>query len=219
MGTTIHTAIERRINGKWELVTDKLFVDAGDSKTATAKPITGENSYLFDILLGKEDVLVKGIDTQKGYPNDLSPELKNTIGRYKDKQDFPTLSGCFGGSWIGLDELLRIDWTASVENTTVVSLEDYRRHRNDRKYESLNGDLKDRILISDYTADLICNHLLYPVKGKKFAVAIKDRSKWTVADRTGNIVSEVLPTMASLVPEDGLNSDVRLVFDFNEQGE
>lgn len=238
MGTDIHMACEVRRNGRWELVKDKVFKNHWydpDSNYEWAKeqytyiPYDSRNYNLFAMLADvrnghgfagfKTGERFNPISEPKGYPKDMCDELKSDLDEYSDAAYYSraTLSNEHSASWLTLKELLDYDWNQTHRAYGCVSENTYRDFIMKGLHpECWSGDTsgRDIIHLSEETmVDLIQG--IYPrEEGKQYYTKCYFIAK-TYKEASGGFYDDVIPVLQSLIPEDGTDEDVRLIFDFD----
>ena len=236
MGTDIHMACEVRRNGKWELVTDKVFKNSWyrldseyswEQEEYTNVPYDNRCYNLFAILADvrngsgfagcKIGEYFNPISTPKGYPEDMCDELKGDINYYDYDERTGLLSNEHSASWLTLKELLEYDWNQMHRNYGYVSENAYRDfimkgEHPDSWYGGISG--RDIIHLSEEEmVDLIRGQ--YPrEEGKQYYTACYFKPL-TYKDSSSGFYDDVIPVLQTLVPDGGTNEDVRLVFDFD----
>lgn len=239
MGTDIHMACEVRRNGRWELVTDKVFKNSWyrpDSKYNWAQeeytnvPYNRRCYNLFAILADvrngrgfagcKIGEYFNPISMPKGYPEDMCEELKRDISNEYDDEAYnyrPTLSNEHSASWLTLKELLDYDWDQLHRDYGCVSEDTYRDFIMKGEHpDSWSGGIGGPGIIhlsEEEMVDLIQGR--YPRKeGERYYTACYFTPE-TYKDSSGGFYDDVIPVLQTLIPDGGTNEDVRLVFDFD----
>ena len=223
MGTDIHMAAEVRKNGKWELVTAKLFTGWGDEKTNI--PYEGRNYNLFSMLADVRNGYgfagcitgerIIPISEPKGYPSDMCQELKHNL-ECDDCNEW-YLSNDHSASFLTLKELLEYDWSRIHRTIGVVSLEEYKetlyKGKHPREWCGGVGGA-NTVMISEEEAKAMIEGKIPTLPDKNYYLQCWFPGR-TYADKAGSFYSETLPILKTLIPEGGTEEDVRIVFDFD----
>lgn len=236
MGTDIHMACEVRHDGKWELVTDKVFKNSWyrpDSEYSWAQeeytnvPYDSRNYNLFAILADvrngrgfagvKTGEVFNPISTPKGYPADMCDELKGDIDYYNFDGGAGILSNEHSASWLTLKELLDYDWNQMHRDCGYVHENQYRDFIMKGNHpESWSGGVGGSSVVhisEDEMVNLIQGR--YPREdGKQYYTSCYFKAE-TYKDASGGFYDDVIPVLQSLIPDGGTAEDVRLVFDFD----
>jgi hypothetical protein len=251
MGTDIHLFVEKRVDGKW-LSCDKWTIDHDPYYGPEGyKHVDWKESFYsdrnYDVFAMLADVRngsgFAGVDTgdgfnpiayPKGYPNDMSPEVKAYTDKYTEHT--PT--------WISLKELLEYDWYQITKHRGVVGIMEYYKWVKDgRKGEPYSscGSISGPGVrhVSHFEMDEIIKNLP-PNKIKELEDNAKD-PKWgrhfdvdgkgedfnkrteyytsvsweeSYKDAAGNFYTKVIPKLKAM-NSSGNPEDIRLVFYFD----
>lgn len=236
MGTDIHMACEVRRNGKWGLVTDRVFKNPWyrpDSESSWAKeeytnvPYDCRNYNLFAILADvrngrgfagcKTGETFNPISTPKGYPEDMCDELKGDINYYDYDERAGFLSNEHSASWLTLKELLDYDWNQIHRSYGCVHENQYRDFVMKGEHpECWSGGIGGSSMIhlsEDEMVDLIQGR--YTREEDKQYYTECYFVPETYKDKAGGFYDDVIPVLQRLIPDGGTTEDVRLVFDFD----
>lgn len=236
MGTDIHMACEVRRNGKWELVTDKVFKNRWynpDSESSWAKDEYTDVPYdcrcynLFAILADVRNGYgfagcrtgdsFNPISLPKGYPEDMCDELKSDIDDYAYDERAGFLSNEHSASWLTLKELLDYDWNQMHRDYGYVSEDTYRDFiMKGLQPNSWSGGVYGANIVHLSEEDMtdLINGLYNREDGKQYYTSLYFDAK-TYKDASGGFYDDVIPVLQNLVPNNGTTEDVRLVFDFD----
>ncbi len=133
MGCDIHTRCEVKVNGKWELNTEKVFLPRHEHDKSELKTDPPEwRSYdwfavLADVRNGKGFAGLKTGDgfsviaEPRGVPADATEEWR----QYVDDWD----SDMHSASWLTLSDFKKFDWSQRSVKCGVISLEQYKALR------------------------------------------------------------------------------------------
>ena len=244
MGTDIHMACEVRRNGKWELVTDRMFRNCWyrpDSEYSWAKeeytniPYSNRCYNLFAILADvrngygfagcKTGDTFNPISMPKGYPEDMCDELKRDIDRYADYNSLAGISAVRAGilsdehsaSWLTLKELLDYDWDQMHRNYGYVSENTYREFIMKKQHpDCWSGGVggRDIVRLSEDDMAALIRGAYPREEGKQYYTSCYFKGR-TYRDSSGGFYDDVIPVLKTLIPDGGTAEDVRLVFDFD----
>ena len=239
MGTDIHMACEVKRNGKWELVTDKVFKNSWyrpdseyswEQEEYTYIPYDNRCYNLFAILADvrngtgfagvKTGEAFNPISEPKGYPEDMCSELQSDVNGDYDEDAYgsrPTLSNEHSASWLTLKELLDYDWNQLHRNYGYVNEDTYRDFIMKGLHpESWCGGIGGANIVcisEEEMVDLIQGK--YPRKDEKQYYTACYFVAETYKDASRGFYDDVIPVLQKLVPNGGTVEDVRLVFDFD----
>ncbi len=245
MGTDIHMAAEVRKNGKWELVRAKVFKNdwyepnpAKQNKFNREKftniPYDDRNYNLFAMLADVRNGYgfagcitgqhINPISAPKGYPEDLSDELRADVERdiystdeYSWSDDRPYLSNDHSGSWLTLKELLDYNWEQVHKTIGYLSKSEYEESIYKGKHpEAWCGGIGggNTVIVSEQEMiDIIEGR--YPVKSYQEYYTQCAFPGRTYKEKAGKFYTETIPALKKLIPEGGTAEDVRIVFDFD----
>lgn len=226
MGTDIHMACEVRKNGKWNLVTDKVFLrswclDSEVEYTSVPFDIRSYDTFaiLADVRNGygfagcKTGEGFNPISEPKGYPDDMCEELKQDLDDYS----YGYLSNEHSASWLTLRELLDYDWTQTARSYGYVSEIAYKEFiMKDKMPDSWCGGVGGQnivILTETEMVDLIKGK--YPRDDSKEYYTSCYFNAETYAEHASWFYEETIPVLKKLIPPGGTTEDVRIVFDFD----
>ena len=239
MGTDIHMACEVRRDGKWHLVTDKVFLNPWYDPNSTYTwcqeqytniPYDGRNYSLFAILANVRngygfagcktgDGFIP-ISKPKGYPDDMCDELLSDIYMSDDSYDDlnrPYLSNEHSASYLTLQELLNFDWTRTSRSCGWVSEETYK----DYIMKGLHPDTwcggvsgQNIIHLTEFEMAALIQGNYKRIEGKTYYTFCYFNPK-TYAEFAGGFYENTIPVLKTLIPEGVTEEDVRIVFDFD----
>lgn len=236
MGTDIHMVCEVRHNGKWKLVTDKVFKNSWyrpDSEFSWAQeeytnvPYDNRCYNLFAILADvrngrgfagcKTGEYFNPISMPKGYPEDMCEELKGDINNNDYDERVGFLSNEHSASWLTLKELLDYDWNQLHRNYGCVSENTYRDFIMKGEHpECWSGGIGGRDIVHLSEEDMVgLIQGSYPREDNKQYYTACYFKPITYKDASGSFYDDVIPVLKTLIPDGGTNEDVRLVFDFD----
>lgn len=227
MSTDMQMYCEVRNNGKWNLVTDKVFKNKWYNPTSnsilckeefTNIPYDDRCYNLFAILADvrngtgfagvKTGECFNPISEPKGYPADLSDELWAEM--------VPSF-GAYGASWLTLRELVEYDWDQLHRDYGCVSEDVYKNSVMQGECPqiwcgSVSG--QNTVLLSEEAmVDLIDG--IYPRDNTKQYYTCCYFVPKRYREVINGFYEDVIPVLKTLVPEGGTYDDVRLVFDFD----
>lgn len=233
MGTDIHMACEVRRNGKWGLMTDKVFRNTWYDPTSdfdwckeelTNIPYDSRCYNLFAILADvrngsgfagvKIGEYFNPISEPKGYPDDLCEELQEDAPY---RNDIPMLSYQHSASWLTLRELIEYDWEQLHRNYGCVSEKTYKDDIMQNKHpQCWSGSVDGRNIVHLSEEDMVDL-----INGKYSRDDTKQYYTYcyfipeTYKETSGGFYDNVISVLKTLVPKGGTYDDVRLVFDFD----
>ena len=216
MGTDITMIAEVRGNGKWEMVTEKVFKNPWyDPKSEYFKnqskftnvPFDIRNYNVFAMLANiRNENDINPISELKGFPEDLSKESKEHF--------FSSY-----GSYLTLKELLDYDWKQKCSSSGYVSQEEYARTLYKGKHPtSWCGDVMGGLTVK------ISEEEMRKIIEGKYPNDFNPRKAYytkctfpaeTYAEKAGFFYKQTIPTLKKLIPENGTEEDVRIVFEFD----
>lgn len=229
MGCDIHMRAEVRNNGKWELIGEifkNQYYDADKQLTDWNKPLVnepydGRNYNLFAILANvrngrgfagvKTSDALNYISEPKGYPDDMSEELK--------KDDWFSVENVDGhsASYFNLQELESFDWLQTFCRCGFITETQYVELKNEGKNpDNWCGDIGgDGIIkLSNEEMDDLINGIYPRNEGKQYYTRATF-NPITYAECCGRFLTETIPALIALIPENGTKEDVRIVFNFD----
>lgn len=224
MGTDITMYAEVRRNKQWAKV-GKVFKNtyylADRPETEWNTPLTDHpyddrNYDLFAILADvRNGHGFAGCRTSKGFnpiaepkglPDDITPEVAEMLDDWG-----------YGYSWFTLKELKDYDWNQTAIHVGVLTEEQYKEMKETGEHpKSWCGGCsgRDIVTVDSSTMDKILNktmdrnlNIRYYVQTEFPAQTYKDCC-WTFVEKT-------IPALEALVPEDGTDEDVRILFCFD----
>lgn len=233
MGTDIHLAVERRMNGKWHRVhppveardpwlVEQAAKDDDDGyyrKRSEVVWYEDRNYKCFSILADVRNGFgVAGCDTGDGFipiskprgiPDDLSDELRS-----EDPYEWDLGDHSF--SWLTLQELLDYDWSRTTKHRGVIKFDDFleRVKNNDTSWpQSYSGGIFGQGILTITRAEA-----LQQMQGQGLAVHkdvelyVQEEWESTYAEAAGRFYSEVLDHLKNVDPDP---NNVRIVFGFD----
>ena len=248
MGTDIHMAAEVRKNGKWTLVRDKVFKNSWyepdpskqrdyNRNEFTNIPYDERNYNLFAMLADVRNGYgfagcvtgqrINPISAPKGYPEDLSDELKRDIDpdiyhsdEYRQcmgSEDRPYLSDEHSASYLTLQELLDYDWDQGHKTIGYLTQSEYASSIYKGKHpESWCGGVGGGNVVKVSEQEMIDiiegRYRVNPDKEYYTQCVFPSR---TYKEKAGSFYTDTIPALKKLIPEGGTPSDVRIVFDFD----
>ncbi len=203
MGCDIHARAETRKKGKWEPV-GAVFSDTYNKNVKSEEPYSGRNYELFAFLADVRNRFgIVPIAENKGWPEDLSDELKKELVEYWE-------SDGHSASWFTLKELCEADWKQIYTKSGVVPADVYEYLRSLGKTPEVYSQgvfgLGIKILEEKEFEEL-------PWSEKTNGTRWHVRMYWqeSVADACSFFLEETMPQLATL----GEPEDVRIVFNFD----
>lgn len=242
MGIDIHMGVEVRRNGAWKLIKEEVFKNYWydpnsnmeyfrNMKPFTNIPYSNRNYDLFAILADvRNGTGFAGVKTgepfnfisePKGYPDDISKELRHDIeGEYNEDgydDSIPHLSNEHSASWLTLKELTDFDWTQIHRGYGCIDEKTYREYvMKDIHPNSYCGDVGGGGVIKINETEMVdLINGKYPRQSDKKYYTYCYFSPETYKECAGGFYEDVIPVLVSLIPEGGADEDVRIVFDFD----
>ena len=225
MGTDIHMYAETRRNKQWTKV-GEVFKDnwynankpeSRWNKPYTDHPYDDRNYDLFAILANvrnghgfagcRTSNGFNPIAEPKGLPNDVTPEVQDEL-RDWDGHSY---------SWFSLKELKEYDWEQMVTHVGVLSEDQYKEMKETGEHPSswcgscCGGDI---VTVDSSTMDKILNKTMDRDSNVKYYVQTEFPAE-TYKDCCYNFVEKTIPELEALVPENGTDEDVRILFCFD----
>ena len=225
MGTDIHMYAETRRNKQWTKV-GAVFKDSWYNadkpesrwnKPYTDHPYDDRNYDLFAILANvrnghgfagcRTSNGFNPIAEPKGLPNDVTPEVQDEL-RDWDGHSY---------SWFSLKELKEYDWEQMVTHVGVLSENQYKAMKETGEHpNSWCGGVggRDIMTVDSVTMDKILNKTMDRDNNIEYYVQTEFPAK-TYKDCCYTFVEKTIPELEALVPEDGTDEDVRILFCFD----
>lgn len=224
MGTDISMYAEVRKNKQWAKV-GKVFKNTWYSSERpesewntpfTDHPYDDRNYDLFAILAdvrngfgfarSKTSNGFNPIAEPKGLPDDITKEVKKLL------EDWG-----YGYSWFTLKELKEYDWNQTVNHFGVLSEEEYKKMRETGEHpECWSGGVWGQgiVTVDPNTMDKILDGATERNSDVRYYVQTEFPAS-TYRDCCENFIENTIPSLESLVPEDGTDEDVRIIFCFD----
>lgn len=224
MGTDISMYAEVRRNRQWAKVGDKFkncWYNKDRSmddwnKPYTDHPYDSRNYDLFAILADvrngrglagyKTSNGFNPISEPKGFPDDITEEVKNELDGYGHSYSYFTLK-----------ELKEYDWNQTVIHVGVITEEQYVKMKETKENPTCWGGMvsgKDIVVVSSDTMDKILSktidrniNIKYYVQTEFEPVAYKDCCL--------GFYEDTMSELENLIPENGTDKDVRIIFAFD----
>ena len=224
MGTDITMFAEVRKNKKWTKVGDVFknpwyhedgIIDKWN-QPYTDHPYDGRNYDLFAILADvrngtgfagcKTSYGFNPISEPKGLPEDVTDEVRELL--WDDG---------YANSYDTLKELKDYDWNQIVTHVGVISEVQYvEMKRTGENPESWSGDVSgwEIVVVSADTMDKILNKTISRNDRIKYYVQV-DFNPITYRECCDNFLEDTIPALEELIPADGTEEDVRIIFNFD----
>lgn len=224
MGTDISMYAEVRRNKQWKKVGDKFKNSWYNKNKAinewnkpyTDHPYDSRNYDLFAILADVRNGRGFGgcktsngfnpISEPKGFPDDITEEVKNELDGYGHSYSYFTLK-----------ELKEYDWNQTVNHVGVITEKQYVKMKETKANPTCWSGMvsgKDIVVVSSDTMDKILSktidrniNIKYYVQTEFEPVAYKDCCL--------GFYEDTMSELENLIPENGTDEDVRIIFAFD----
>lgn len=159
MGIDIFMYAEIKENGLWKYYGD--FEIDRESEDSNLKPVeiyyTGVNSCLYAILanyrnfgmedgFGKKELPYNYISKPRGFPIDLSPEIRKWAEIFEEDLEYP--------SWLLLKEIIDFDWNQTIIKRRMIHREyAYLFNDENKSFPKEKGPDGERISYANYCSD------------------------------------------------------------------
>lgn len=224
MGTDISMYAEVRRNRQWMKVGDKFKNSRYNkdrpmndwNKPYTDHPYDSRNYDLFAILADvrngrgfagrKTSNGFNPISEPKGFPDDITEEVKNELDGYGHSYSYFTLK-----------ELKEYDWNQTVVHVGVITEEQYVKMKETKENPTCwNGMVsgKDIIVVSSDTMDKILSKTIDRNINVKYYIQTEFKPV-TYKDCCLEFYEDTMSELEKLIPENGTDDDVRIIFAFD----
>lgn len=224
MGTDISMYAEVRRNRQWMKVGDKFKNGWYNkdrpmddwNKPYTDHPYDSRNYDLFAILADvrngrgfagcKTSNEFNPISEPKGFPDDITEEVENELDGYGHSYSYFTLK-----------ELKEYDWNQVVVHVGVITEEQYVKMKETKENPTCWSGMvsgKDIVVISSDTMDKILSKKIDRNINVKYYVQIEFEPV-TYKDCCLGFYEDTMSELEKLIPENGTDEDVRIIFAFD----